>query len=678
VITRDRNVVTVEGGVTGDVIAMSLEETAFDHVMEQLTRLYSDPILAFIREVSTNADDARIEARSGRPTEVTLPSKLNPLFTVRDFGTGMDYDTFVYIYSRYGASTKRHSNDFNGALGFGCKAPLAYTPQFTIVSVKDGLRNVVSCARKPSGGGNMTVAEKNVPTDEPNGTTVMVPVKSEDVDNVRERAARFYRYWKPGTVKVNGDEPERLPTHMRLSPRFAVVKGEQDTIIMANVAYPVSHRLDHGLLSGYSLVAEVPTGEVDFVGSREALEYTAHTRATLAKVVQDFKEACKGAVQKQIDAAQDRTEALQRMIYWSRTLPGAARSYVSAKGQPTIEQYTYKGAILPAEWTERRTPGQEWPFLVSDIKSYVASRHETSETIDASSFPRDVFVLGFTPGKFVSSHKERLNLWRADNTDATTDAKSYICCRATELPDDLKPWIDSARVVKWEDVKSNYKLPVNRDSSGASYGGWKVVKGSYEDVWTESGSVLKETPASDIRQDKPLYYFQTRDYNLWQGVEALKLLHPQYTVVKLQANRIGKFCRDFPKAKPLRDALVKARDKWVKTVTADQLEARKFQHAARYGTKMSLLSRLDASKIKDPAIAKAIRIAKVDLTSVRGYESIFQSTLGSGGLPRLNYDERVTDVFASYPLVTAHADRDAKTLAHTYLYINMVYTATNS
>jgi hypothetical protein len=267
---------------------MSLEETAFDHVMEQLTRLYSDPIMAFIREVSTNADDARIEARSGKPTEVTLPSKLNPLFTVRDYGTGMDHDTIVYIYSRYGASTKRESNDYNGALGFGCKAPLAYTPQFTVVTVKDGLRNVISCARKPSGGGNMTLAEKNVATDEPNGTTVMVPVKAEDVEGVRDRARRFYRYWKPGTVKIDGDEPEKVAPHMRLSPRFAVVKGEADHILMANVAYPTPHRLDTGLRHGYSLLAEVPTGDVDFVGSREALETTAHTRATLAKVVQEF------------------------------------------------------------------------------------------------------------------------------------------------------------------------------------------------------------------------------------------------------------------------------------------------------------------------------------------------------------------------------------------------------
>jgi hypothetical protein len=640
--------------------------------------MYPHPIRAVIRETSTNADDARIEAGSGRPTEVTLPSKLHPLFTVRDYGIGMDYDTIVYIYSRYGASTKRNTNDLNGALGFGCKAPLAYTPQFTVVTVKDGLRNTISCGRKPTGGGTMTLAEKNVPTDEPNGTTVMVPVKSEDIDEFEAEAKRLYRTFKPGTILVNGEPPERIPSHMRLSPRFSVIKGDEHIIVMANVGYPVeAHYLRVGLQPGFCLLAEVPTGAVTFVNNREALEMNPATRAVLTQVGEDFQAACKGAIQKQIDSATDDADAMRKMVYWRRVLPATAQNRVRSTINGTItEQYTYKGAILPAYWQEVRHPGQEYPFLVSDIKSYVASRHEPSETVDASCFARDIFVLGFTPGKFTSSHKERLNLWRRDgNEDATADAKNYVCCRADAIPPHLTRWITKDNVISWEDVKANYKLPVNRSAStGLSYNGWKQVKGSYEDVWTENGDVPGETPAKDIRQDKPIYYFQTKQYNLQYAITALGLLHSEFTVVKLQANRVGKFCRDFDKAKPLIDGVTAAHKKWRASVTDDQLNARSFQKAARYGSRLALLEKLDASRINDPAIKEAIRLGKMDLTSLTSYESLFWTALHGGNLP----DGTYTDPLTSYPLVTANATRDALTLAHTYLYINMVYSANNA
>lgn len=665
-ITRDRNMVTVEGGVQGEVVAMSLEETAFDHVMEQLTRLYSDPIGAFIREISTNADDARIEARSSRPTEVTLPSRLNPMFMVRDYGTGMDRDTIVYIYSRYGASTKRHSNDFNGALGFGCKAPLAYAVQFSVLTVKNGLRTVISCTRKPSGGGNMTIAERDVPTDEPNGTTVMVPVKTEDVDAVREKAAAFYRYWKPGTVKVDGEDPELLRPTFRLTPRFAVVKGSTNRVLMANVAYPIpDYSINTGLASGFSLLAEVPTGAVEFVGSREALEMSPHTRAALRQVESDFREACKGAVQLKVDAAGNKAEALEAMVYWERTLPSAAKARDG--------RYTFKGAILPSSWAVKKQPGAEWPFLTAPLKSYVDSRHYSGSEVEASNFATDIFVLGFTPGKMVAQHKERLTMWR-DDTDAdraaTGRAENYILCRATELPAEVAPWIDPARVVTWDHVKANYKI--ERTLSSGGVGSWKQLKGSYEDVWTEAGATVGETPASKIRQDKPIFYFQTREWHYLNSPEALKSAYPAFTLVKLQANRVEKFKRDFPAAKHVSTVLDNLLKQFLDGITAEQKKAAWVQENY-YSLCVETLKQLDPAQINDPELCELIRLSKIDLRSLKARGNVFGYAL------RRRIDiptTQVKDPMESYPLLSNMPRiNNSLTKQHLVLYINAAYAA---
>ena len=53
--------------------------------------LYSDKIRAAIRELSTNAFDSHVDnGCPTRPFDVQLPTKLDPQFRLRDYGTGLD------------------------------------------------------------------------------------------------------------------------------------------------------------------------------------------------------------------------------------------------------------------------------------------------------------------------------------------------------------------------------------------------------------------------------------------------------------------------------------------------------------------------------------------------------------------------------------------------------------
>lgn len=69
---------TREGNLGGETVAMSVDAASMAHVMSILTDLYSDPVLAVIREYSTNAFDSHVEAGVQRPIEVSLPNAMSP------------------------------------------------------------------------------------------------------------------------------------------------------------------------------------------------------------------------------------------------------------------------------------------------------------------------------------------------------------------------------------------------------------------------------------------------------------------------------------------------------------------------------------------------------------------------------------------------------------------------
>ena len=64
------------------------------------SNIYSDKMLAVVREYSTNGWDGHILAGTpDRPLKITLPTLLAPVFKVRDFGVGMSEETVLNVYT---------------------------------------------------------------------------------------------------------------------------------------------------------------------------------------------------------------------------------------------------------------------------------------------------------------------------------------------------------------------------------------------------------------------------------------------------------------------------------------------------------------------------------------------------------------------------------------------------
>jgi HSP90 family molecular chaperone len=71
------------------------------HIFSVLrNQMYSDKILAVIREYSTNAYDAHVVAGiKNTPIRISLPNTLFPEFKVRDYGHGLSEEDVKNVYA---------------------------------------------------------------------------------------------------------------------------------------------------------------------------------------------------------------------------------------------------------------------------------------------------------------------------------------------------------------------------------------------------------------------------------------------------------------------------------------------------------------------------------------------------------------------------------------------------
>jgi hypothetical protein len=303
--------------------------------------LYSDKVMAVIRELSTNAYDAHVAAGNKNPFKVILPTQAVPSFTVRDYGTGLSQQDMEELYTTYGASNKNDSNDFVGCLGLGSKSPFAYTKSFSTVSYYNGTKYSYIAAMDENGVPSLNLFDIS-PTKEPNGLEISFAVKQCDFGEFTTKAKRIFHYFKMKPI-IEGGFGENLSDHSYSYTNF-VIDGKGWRIgrlannndqypsaynnadsgiiaIMGNIAYPVDSSKIIGeaekdtsndaiqrwnrtfkkvdvdnwknlvkevLGSGLYLEINFDIGELEMDVSREGLQYTKNVLKVLRERTQDI------------------------------------------------------------------------------------------------------------------------------------------------------------------------------------------------------------------------------------------------------------------------------------------------------------------------------------------------------------------------------------------------------
>jgi len=260
------------------------------------SQIYSDKIMAVIREIAVNAIDSHVEAGCpDRPIEVTLPTRNETTLRIRDFGTGMSEDSIVNLYAYYGSSSKRGTNLQAGFMGIGKVAPLAYGDSFILTSYYGGVKNTYNIYVDSE---NLSQIAKlaSEPTLESDGVEVCVAVKDYDVLAFIQKAQTLFQHFKVRPIIYGSD--------LVYEPRTAIVEGKDWAIyggtttalaIMGNIAYPIHNQFgqNEAISAALSCGLEVQfgIGDISVSASRESLEYNTKTKdAIKAKLEEIIKE----------------------------------------------------------------------------------------------------------------------------------------------------------------------------------------------------------------------------------------------------------------------------------------------------------------------------------------------------------------------------------------------------
>jgi len=310
-------------------VSFGIKSSGLHHILGILrNQLYSDKILAVVREYTCNAVDAQTEAGCPeRPIEVTLPTQMNPVFKVRDFGVALSDEDIQNVYAFYGESTKRNSNDQIGMLGIGSKAAFAYGDNFVINSYIDGEKHSYNAYIDPSQVGQISKLSTE-DTNEENGIEIVVPVNTEDYSEFAERAKTLFKWFKvrpivKGAPQFEYDEHELLFSGTNWEwrdvrqQRYSYSNNGQATAIMGNIGYPLdeyslnlkSEDSDLSSLLCENLILKVEIGDLEISASREKLQYTDYTRKQILKKLKEVQSQLVEQVQKEFKNVKTMFEA---------------------------------------------------------------------------------------------------------------------------------------------------------------------------------------------------------------------------------------------------------------------------------------------------------------------------------------------------------------------------------
>ena len=147
--------------------------------------MYSDKTLAVVREYCTNAVDAHQKAGIGEtPIRIKVPTSMEPVLKIRDFGEGIAKEEIFERYVKYGKSDKRDT-DLNGYFGIGCKAGFAYGDSFIVRTFHKGTESVFSAQIGEDQLGGIFLLSEQDTTE--TGLEIEINIQVRDVDAFQNR-----------------------------------------------------------------------------------------------------------------------------------------------------------------------------------------------------------------------------------------------------------------------------------------------------------------------------------------------------------------------------------------------------------------------------------------------------------------------------------------------------------
>lgn len=292
--------VTVSGDFEQTQFKLKADPKAFNILSD---KIYTHKVRAVIREISTNAVDAHIEAGNTEKFDVHLPTAIESWFSVRDYGTGLSHEDCMSIYTTYFHSTKTKSNDVTGCLGLGSKSPYAIADSFTVVSFYNGRKRTYSAYKDENDCPQFALLTE-ADTDEPNGVEVSVNVPDHLRREFEVEAELVYAYFKdiPNiNIKSVADSAKAKLSNYKLKTEDFATNGDYGSIkcVMGNVCYSLDSDVDHEL-DNTDITVFFDMGELSFTPGRESLSLDEKTRVNVRNKLDSVRDSFIEELQKKV------------------------------------------------------------------------------------------------------------------------------------------------------------------------------------------------------------------------------------------------------------------------------------------------------------------------------------------------------------------------------------------
>jgi hypothetical protein len=278
-------------------------------------KMYSNPILAICREISCNARDAHREVGTSEvPIHIHLPNNLEQYYKIKDFGPGISPERMYDVFIQYTASTKRNDNIQTGGFGLGAKTPFSYSDSFSIVTNHDGIKYNYGCAIDETRVGKLALLSQS-PTDDPNGTEIIIPVKPNDFRSFAEWTEVSTRHWdvKP-VIKGHYGQFVWQEVKKTLEGKNWAISASSDwqrsaKIVIDGIEYPLEldalrKYADPKLIDAArgNLILYFGIGELTLSASREQVQLDKPTQVKIRQRLEEIVQEIKSIVDAKIDS----------------------------------------------------------------------------------------------------------------------------------------------------------------------------------------------------------------------------------------------------------------------------------------------------------------------------------------------------------------------------------------
>lgn len=322
-ILQDNKLDTLEGGLL-DETTFSIDDSNMHIIFDILrSKVYRNPIGSICREIACNSRDAQREVGDfTTPIEIEIVDKrenfffkdgLNIIF--RDFGIGLSPQRVNDIYSKYGGSTKRGTNDLTGGFGLGAKTPFSYTDSFTVRTIVDSVEYVYTIYIDDSKKGKIALLYQQEVEATNNLTEIVIPLSSNnDRYKFEEEVIRNTFFWsiRPNLIGFARKYDDTLINEIykldkKANKKYIVTKRNNLILSDINVVIDgIYYSIDTNILKrdfkGYfSLTIFIDNGELSISANRENLQYDEPTIEKLNNYIDNILEDFEASIQTEID-----------------------------------------------------------------------------------------------------------------------------------------------------------------------------------------------------------------------------------------------------------------------------------------------------------------------------------------------------------------------------------------